>query len=103
MAGTVPESGIWSSPTGGTTSAASRLPAWALPMGLTAWWGAWLSRKTARRGAEPDFLSRKVPLKDLSAVLDAVVSAYEVDRDTAQVDLLAFVGQMVEAGLLIAV
>jgi hypothetical protein len=41
--------------------------------------------------------------KDLSVVLDAVVSAYEVDRDTAQADLLAFVGQMVEAGLLIAV
>lgn len=40
--------------------------------------------------------------RDLRAILAAVLENYEVDQDTAQADLLAFTGQMLEAGLLLA-
>jgi hypothetical protein len=39
--------------------------------------------------------------RDLAGVLDTILEAYEVDRDTAEADLLEFCHKMVDAGLLV--
>lgn len=39
--------------------------------------------------------------RDLAGVLDTILEAYEVDRPTAEADLLDFCRQMVEARLLV--